>query len=146
MTFPKQIEAGLKAHYHGVTIGQWHRGELSSRELLVLIEGFPEDSWYKRSLDGYSYGVERDWTKAEYLAARLVAETAAARGDFDPTGLVSPVEQAIADMKASGQWPPKWWSDKAKARVAAEDSAPKQQSEDETRQAVSSLIHAQLYG
>lgn len=27
----------------------WHRGEMSSREFLVLTDGMPEDSWYRVS-------------------------------------------------------------------------------------------------
>lgn len=148
MAFPKQIEAGLRLYVHGANIGQWHRGEMNSRELLVLIEGFPDDSWYKRSCEGYPYGVERDWTKAEYLAARQVAEIAASRGDFDPTGLVSPVEQAITDMKNRGEWPPAWWSEEARQKVMAEESSvrPSTQSEAEERRAVSTLVQDQLYG
>jgi hypothetical protein len=138
-TFPKQIEASLRAHYHDCNIGQWHSGELSSRELLVLLEAMPDDSEYKLARAGYPYGVEKDWTPMRYLAARLVAETAIqASTSFDPTGLVGPVEQAVVDMKAAGEWPPEWWPEDKKA--AAEEL-----TEPHDRDAISGLIAAQLH-
>lgn len=45
--FPREIEAGLETYYPGREIGQWHTGEISSRKLLVLVDGFPSDSWYR---------------------------------------------------------------------------------------------------
>lgn len=147
--FPKQIAAGLRAHYHGAHIRQWHTGEMSSRELLELLDGMPEESEYKRALDGYPFGVERDWTRAEYLAARSVAEAAAARGGaFDPTGLVSPVEQAVSTMRSKGEYPPAWWSEKDRAialKAMAADRAAEPVTSEATRQRVSSIVSQQLH-
>lgn len=109
---------------------------MSSRELLVLIDKMPEDSEYKRARAGYPYKVDRDWTHAEYLQARLVAEVAVqGGGDFDPTGLVGPVEQAISDMKARGEWPPAWWPEEETPVAPHIDL-----------RAVSDLIANQLHG
>lgn len=51
LKYPKQIESGLCTEYPGLDIGQWHRGEMSSRKLIVLIEGLSGDSWFKQSLN-----------------------------------------------------------------------------------------------
>lgn len=48
--FPTQIESDLALHY-GRSIGEWHSGSMSSRELLVLLEGLPESSKFKGSLE-----------------------------------------------------------------------------------------------
>lgn len=118
---------------------------MSSRELLELLECMPEESEYKRALDGYPYGVERDWTRVEYLAARHVAEIAASRGTFDPEGLVSPVEQAITAMKAKGKWPPQWWSEKNRAAALKAIAAEPPPVTPVTRERVSSIISQQLH-
>lgn len=34
-------------HYPGRHIREWHQGVMSSRELAVLIAGFPDSSWFK---------------------------------------------------------------------------------------------------
>lgn len=43
--YPQQIESGLAQYYHR-DVGEWHRGELSSRKLLILLNGMPSDSWF----------------------------------------------------------------------------------------------------
>lgn len=47
--FPRQIECDLSL-YHGRDIGEWHVGTLSSRKLLILLDGLPGESWYKLSV------------------------------------------------------------------------------------------------
>jgi hypothetical protein len=49
--FPTLIEAELKHHYPGCSIGQWHRGEMTSRELLVLLRELPDDSKWKERIE-----------------------------------------------------------------------------------------------
>lgn len=44
--YPREIETCLQAHYHNADIGQWWRGEMSSRKLINLIDGLPGDSWF----------------------------------------------------------------------------------------------------
>jgi hypothetical protein len=155
IAFPRQIESGLRAHFHGANIGQWHRGEMSSRELLVLLDGMPEESEYKRALDGYPYGVERDWTKGEYRQARMVAEAAVANRSLDLDELVGPIESAIAAMRKRNDWPPAWWSDdvrakvikaEADARLSDEAAAARSAMPDEQFDAATSAIENQLFG
>jgi hypothetical protein len=48
--YPREIERDLEAfHPNCDFMGKWHRGELSSRKLIVLTDGFlpPEHSWFK---------------------------------------------------------------------------------------------------
>lgn len=117
--YPTQIESGLSLFHHR-SIGEWYRGEMSSRELLVLIEELPEKSKFKEARDR-TYRVVRhegemkvftpygtlpddvelvaenivDWTKAEHVAARIARELAVAnsgeKADF--TGLIPPLEE-----------------------------------------------------
>lgn len=47
--FPREIESGLEI-YCNRDIGDWHTGKMSSRKLLTLLDGLPNDSWYKLSL------------------------------------------------------------------------------------------------
>lgn len=47
--YPEQIEAGIP-HYPGRHIREWHQGQMSSRELLVLLKGLPADSWFKTTV------------------------------------------------------------------------------------------------
>lgn len=44
--YAAEIEASLEATYPHVNIGQWMRGEMSSRKLLVLLNGLPPDCWF----------------------------------------------------------------------------------------------------
>lgn len=47
--FPTEIESDLSAH-HGRRISEWHRGTMSSRELLVYARHFKETGAYKTAL------------------------------------------------------------------------------------------------
>ena len=67
--YPKQIEAGLRAEYPGVSIRQWHRGELSSREFLVLVEGMSAESWFKTCLVAALRREKADAEREAMLAA-----------------------------------------------------------------------------
>jgi hypothetical protein len=145
-SFPRQIAAGLRAHYHGAYIRQWHSGEMSSRELSELIDNMPDESEYKRALAGYPFGVERDWSRMEYLTARQVAEIAASRGGVDYTGLSSPVEVAVETMKAANAWPPSWWPDEWKDDASPKPAEPGERVTAEQYEAVHGLMLDQLYG
>ncbi|MHB9752915.1 hypothetical protein ACYBSK_00840 [Streptomyces sp. BYX5S] len=46
----------------------WHRGELSSRRLAVLVEHLPRDSALAREL----HGEGAEWTVSDYLLAHAV--------------------------------------------------------------------------
>ncbi len=47
--FPREIECDLSL-YHHIDIAEWHAGILSSRKLLALLDGLPDESWYKLSV------------------------------------------------------------------------------------------------
>jgi hypothetical protein len=71
--FPREIEADLL--FRGVDIHDWHRGKMSSRRLLALIDALPDDSAYWRERrDG-------DWSEKEYLDGILVNEIRLLRAD-----------------------------------------------------------------
>lgn len=46
--FPRQIRSGLSLYHHR-SIGEWHRGEMSSAELLELLDELPETSKFKEA-------------------------------------------------------------------------------------------------
>jgi hypothetical protein len=46
--FAKEVESDL-SQYHNRDIEDWHTGKMSSRKLLVLTDGLPDESWYKVS-------------------------------------------------------------------------------------------------
>lgn len=73
-TFPTEIAHDLSA-VHRRHIREWHRGEMSSRELLELIEFLPERSAYKTALRN------GDWTDEQYIQARIGEELAYSRAD-----------------------------------------------------------------
>lgn len=71
--FPREIEADLL--FRGIDIGEWHRGEMSSRRLLCLIDALPDDSAYWRERrDG-------DWSWEQYMTATLINEVRLSRAD-----------------------------------------------------------------
>ena len=99
--FPKQIATDLRAHYHDARIEQWHRGEMSSYELVDLLAGLPDHSRYKGAIRGLPFGVDYEWSEAEYRAAALVRQMAPLNDDGDMPvtrplyeAYFSPVERA----------------------------------------------------
>lgn len=50
--FAREIECDLSLYHHR-DIGDWHEGRLSSRKLLNLLDGLPNDCWYKLSVQQY---------------------------------------------------------------------------------------------
>lgn len=73
--FPKQIEADLL--FRNVDIGDWHRGEMSSRRLLCCIDALdadPDSAFSKERRDG-------EWSVKEHLQAALVNEMRLLRAD-----------------------------------------------------------------
>ncbi|TDH48893.1 hypothetical protein E2F47_22265 [Mycobacterium eburneum] len=97
------IESDLALHYNGRSIGEWHRGEMSSRELLVLLSGLPERSRFKGAMRGLPHDVPYQWCYEEFLQARLVKELVAQRlgsscdYDKDFYELLDPVERKRVD-------------------------------------------------
>lgn len=72
--FPREIEADLL--FRGIDIGDWHRGKMSSRRLLCLIDALPEDdtAYWRERRDG-------DWSAREYINAAIVNELRLMRAD-----------------------------------------------------------------
>lgn len=48
--YAPEIEAGVATHYPGRHIREWHRGDMSSRELLNMLAGMPFESWFRCSV------------------------------------------------------------------------------------------------
>lgn len=113
-SFPTQIEADLHKYYR-LDIADWHRGTVkdgvpvvSSRKLLVLVDGLPEDSEYRTAF-------ERDgnwpvWMQMLKLAANEVSLHRAslyAGGDnaygatifLDPSEQQQRIDDAIAEQE-----------------------------------------------
>lgn len=96
--FPTEIEGDLSLHHHR-SIREWHRREMRSDELLILLDILPDRSRFKgaqRALPWRHLGVRYEWCQAEYREARLIKEIASQRGEYDITGLLSPAEKAVA--------------------------------------------------
>ncbi len=88
--YPTEIAYDLSVVHHR-HIGEWHRGEMSSRELIELIEPLPCcTSAFKIALRG------GDWCIHEYTAARAANEAALARADgrgYMPELIKSPAQE-----------------------------------------------------
>ncbi|OMC35497.1 hypothetical protein A5742_12570 [Mycolicibacterium fortuitum] len=92
--YPEQIEAGIP-HYPGRHIREWHQGQMSSRELLVLLKGLPADSWFKTS-------VHADLALMRSQADRDALEAARAQTDGMLTGEIRsevPLEVTVAEKR-----------------------------------------------
>jgi hypothetical protein len=105
MLFPTQIEADLALHY-GCSIGDWHRGTMSSRRLLVLLDGLPDRSRFKGAVRGRPFNVDYDWAPEEYRAAAVARQQAPLNKDGDLTvtrkvyeAYFSPVERTILEAR-----------------------------------------------
>ncbi|MGH3439978.1 MAG: hypothetical protein ACRDRN_26485 [Sciscionella sp.] len=96
--FPEEVEAGL-ASYPGRDVAQWWRGEMSSRLLLVLIEGLPPDSAYQRA----RWTGDR-WDERTHILAYIADNAAFARREqqgedstWSPTSLPRPGDDEVRD-------------------------------------------------
>ena len=67
--FPRQIASDL-SRFHHRRIAEWHSGEMSSYELLELVEHLPETGAYKAALRRGGYTVD------QAMIAELFNETA----------------------------------------------------------------------
>ncbi|MFD3327590.1 hypothetical protein [Streptomyces sp. NPDC058701] len=64
--------------YYGKDLLDWHRGELSSRRLHVLVKHLPRESSVNREL----FGEAADWSVTDHLLAATVDHLAAANWMF----------------------------------------------------------------
>jgi len=71
--YPHEIEADLA--FRGIDIADWHRGDMSSRRLIALLQHLPDDSAFKKSHR------EGDWGFNEYMWAGIVNEVRLLRSD-----------------------------------------------------------------
>ncbi|WAP59827.1 hypothetical protein [Streptomyces sp. S465] len=71
------LEADL-LRYYGVDLLDWHREELSSRRLAVLVRHLPPDSAFVRSREGEA----AEWTLTDHLLAAAVDHLAIANWMF----------------------------------------------------------------
>ena len=104
--FPLEIEYDL-VHEHNRHIREWHQGQMSSRELLVLIvyQDINGNSAYARALrDG-------DWSEAEYISAVTANELLNLRAGYhavhggepyEPTLFLSPFQKTLEALESDG--------------------------------------------
>ncbi|MEU8561527.1 hypothetical protein AB0C45_08545 [Streptomyces cyaneofuscatus] len=64
--------------HYGLDLLDWHRGELSSRRLSVLLRHLPRDSAVAREL----HGETAEWSVSDYLLAAAVDQLAEANWMF----------------------------------------------------------------
>lgn len=70
--FPREIASDL-SQYHHRRIAEWHSGDMSSYELLELLEFMPEDGAFKTAVRG------GDWTHDQEVWAQIANELAILR-------------------------------------------------------------------
>lgn len=82
-TYPLEIESDL-SRYHRADVADWHRGAMSSRRLLALLEHLPDESAFKQALrDGGFSRAERMAAETHNEVARLRASYHAVNGGAD---------------------------------------------------------------
>ena len=89
--YSREIGADLARFYPGRSIYEWLRGEMDSTELLMLIDGLPDESQFKTWAERGG-----DWSEAQYIAARTANELALARADgagYTPELIRSPAQK-----------------------------------------------------
>ena len=97
--YPALIEATIE-RYPGRDIGQWYRGEMSSRKLLVLLEN-SDDEWPFKRHAARPFGRGGDWNEAEQMLAAIHEENALDRAskyvggenEYVPKVFISPPER-----------------------------------------------------
>lgn len=112
--YANKIEADFREFYNGVNIGQWHRGEMSSREFLSLLDGLPARSRYKGALRGAPFGIDYEWSPEEYRAAALARQLAPLNSDGDM--------QVSRMLYAAYFSPAERWAMEAKQKAANENN------------------------
>lgn len=89
--FPGQIASDL-SQYHHRRIAEWHSGEMSSFELLELLQWMPERGAFKTSARGNEYSEEEHvWRHIANELARLRATMHAVYGGkkYEPPLMLS---------------------------------------------------------
>lgn len=78
MRYPTELESDLSL-YHRRSIGEWHRGEMSSRTLLAFVQHLPDGSALKTSYRGGHY------SDSEQMAAVTANELLLLRASYYAT-------------------------------------------------------------
>lgn len=87
--YPTEIESDL-SRFHHRHIREWHQGQMSSREFIVLVVYLPDDSEYQKARrDG-------DWSEMEYMAA-AAANRLAREDDYLFLSPSQRVEEVVDD-------------------------------------------------
>ncbi|MGV0634497.1 hypothetical protein ABQE69_09020 [Mycolicibacillus trivialis] len=73
--FPRQIASDL-SRFHRRRIAEWHSGQMSSYELLELLEFMPEEGAFRTAVRGGS------WSEPELVAAETYNELARLRASY----------------------------------------------------------------
>lgn len=101
LAFPEEIEADLA--YRGLDVGDWWRGDMSSRRLVILVKHLPDDSATKRAM------AEDPWPLMTHLLVSVVNEQRLARADYatvhgervKPPLIPRPNDQLVEDERAT---------------------------------------------
>ena len=99
--FPTQIRGGLSLYHHR-SIGEWHRGEMSSGELLDLLDELPEDSKFKEAAERTFWVVEYQGDDAD-LKGKLLQIAAIGRKPPSDTKLVATYVDWTYDRKLAAR-------------------------------------------
>lgn len=100
--FPRQIASDL-SQFHHRRIAEWHQGDMSSYELLELLEWMPERGAFKTCARGGEYSEEEmTWRHIANELARLRASFHAVHGGhrYDPPTLLTKAEQLADEQEA----------------------------------------------
>ena len=92
--WPTQIEADLQREYH-IDLADWHRGAITSRRVLVLLEGLTENSRYRTDFErGGNWPVWMQMLKDLHKETALHRASLYAGGDneYSPTIYLDPLE------------------------------------------------------
>lgn len=93
--WPNQIESDLQRYYQ-LDIADWHRGDMTSRRLLSLLDGLPDDSAYKTEFerDGqWPVWMQMLKQTANETTLNRAAKYAGGDNEYAPTVFLDPLEQ-----------------------------------------------------
>lgn len=103
--FPRQIASDL-SRFHHRRIAEWHAGDMSSYELLELLEYMPDEGAFKTAVRGGEYA-ERDivWRHIASELSKLRATTHAVYGgqSYSPRVFMTLAERKEIEAKEADQ-------------------------------------------
>lgn len=150
--FPTQIESDLQINCHGRRISEWHRGTMSSRELLTLLDGLPDDSKFKEASERTFWIVEYQGDDPD-LKGKLLEIRALGRKPPSDTELVATFVDWTYDRKLAARTVRELIAARGGADFSnlteprdAIVAARQAQKDSERLEQAKSRIHAGLYG